>query len=184
MERRTLNRRTKHRVRNQIKSGERGFTLIELVAVIAVMSLMLAFAIPKLSTNFFTDGSKEISRWIMVKVETLKDRALREGKVYILNIDMGTQTMWITGEGMDEEAALKAQEEAERLPEDFRISDVEFPDRGRMAVGQVQIRFYPKGYSDKAMIHIQDEDFNPVTFVIEPFLPKVKRLEEDVGYNG
>ncbi len=157
-----------------------GFTLIELVVVITLLSLMLVFAIPRFESVSLFQTEKKISRWIMLKVEGLKERALRERQVYILHISTDSGEMWVTGEGMDEETLEKARESAKSLPPGYRISDVALPDQGKMAVGRVDIRFYPKGYSDKAMIHIENDDGQYLSFLIEPFLSQVKRYEDYV----
>jgi prepilin-type N-terminal cleavage/methylation domain-containing protein len=157
-----------------------GFTLIELVVVITLLSLMLVFAIPRFENVSLFQTEKKISRWIMLKVEGLKERALRDRQVYILHIGTDSGEMWVTGEGMDEEGLEKARESAKSLPPGYRISDVALPDQGKMAVGRVDIRFYPKGYSDKAMIHIENDDGRYLSFLIEPFLSRVKRYEDYV----
>ena len=41
----------------------RGFTLIELIVVIALIGLMLFFSLPRLQNNPFLDGSKKSARW-------------------------------------------------------------------------------------------------------------------------
>ncbi len=44
------------------------------------------------------------------------------------------------------------------------------------------ICFYKAGYSDKAIIHIEDEDHYQVSFLIEPFLPNMKLYQEYVSF--
>ena len=50
----------------------KGFTLIELIVVIALISIMLFLAIPKFQSDIFTDSTKKVSRWIIYKVPALK----------------------------------------------------------------------------------------------------------------
>lgn len=158
----------------------RGFTLIELVVVIALIGLLLVFAIPRFEDVSLFQGENKISRWIMLQVSGLKERALRERRVYFLHISADSGEMWVSGEDMDEETREKARASARSLPAGYRISDVAIPGQGKIAVGRVDIRFYPKGYSDKAMIHIENDDGRYLSFLIEPFLPQVKRYEDYV----
>lgn len=164
----------------RIGASAAGFTLIELVVVITLLSLMLVFAIPQFENVSLFRKDNKISRWIMLKVGGLKDRALKERQVYVLHIATDTGEMWVSGEGMDEEALEKARSSAHSLPPGYRFSDVALPDQGKIAVGRVDIRFYPKGYSDKAMIHLEDDDGRYFSFLIEPFLSRVKRYEDYV----
>jgi hypothetical protein len=45
-------------------------------------------------------------------------------------------------------------------------------------VGQADIYFNEKGYSDKAIIHLKNDDNEKFSFLIEPFLLRVRL------YNG
>ncbi|MBU1161919.1 MAG: prepilin-type N-terminal cleavage/methylation domain-containing protein, partial [Proteobacteria bacterium] len=46
----------------------KGFTLIELIVVISLISIMLFFAIPRFQSNVLSDSTKEVSRWILLKI--------------------------------------------------------------------------------------------------------------------
>jgi prepilin-type N-terminal cleavage/methylation domain-containing protein len=48
-----------------------GFTLIELIVVIALLGLMLFFSLPRLQNNPFLDDSKKSSRWLIGKIQSL-----------------------------------------------------------------------------------------------------------------
>jgi len=161
-----------------------GFTLIELVVVISLISIMLFFTVPKFQRAVSTDNSKQISRWIMVKVPALKERAIRQQKRYILHVGIDTNRMWVTNESMSEEETRKAAENGYELPGDMTLLDVEYADGVKLSDGRADIRFYKKGYSDKALIHIEDEDNNQMSFVVEPFLSSVKLHNKYVGFEG
>ena len=55
--------------------------------------------------------------------------------------------------------------------------------RGKISSGQTDITFYKNGYSDKAMIHIQDgEEYE--SYLIEPFLSEVTRYEMYASFDN
>jgi hypothetical protein len=60
--------------------------------------------------------------------------------------------------------------------------DVEFPNQDRISVGETEIYFYPKGHSDHAIIHLEDSDGRRFSFLIEPFLPNTKRIDNYVRF--
>ncbi len=157
--------------------GLEGYTLIELVVVITLISTMLFFAMPKFRDNVLTDQVRKASRWIITQTRHLKQQSIREKKDYILHVDMDADKFWISAPDMEEEALEKAENEAYRLSEDMEIIDVEFPTKGKISSGQADIYFYAKGYSDKALIHIQNDDDRQASFLIEPFLPQPKYSE-------
>jgi prepilin-type N-terminal cleavage/methylation domain-containing protein len=154
-----------------------GFTLIELMVVIALLGIMIVFSIPRLHDTLFIDDTKKSSRWIIGKVKALKESTLQKQKQYVLHIDLDTDRIWETHEAMSSESMEAAALDAYALPGDVKLIDVEFPMGGKIISGQADITFYKTGYSDKALIHIQDGN-DQLSFLIEPFLTKVKLFDK------
>jgi prepilin-type N-terminal cleavage/methylation domain-containing protein len=152
----------------------KGFTFIELIVVISLISIMLFLAIPRFQGNFLSDSTKDVSRWILLKIPYIKERAAREQKRYILHVNLDSNKLWITHGAMLEEALQSAETNGYKLPEDIKLLDVEYPDQERISVGQADIYFNEKGYSDKAIIHLENDDNEKISFLIEPFLLRVR----------
>jgi len=176
-------------------NNDHAFTLIELIVVISLISIVLAFALPKLNISFVTDHQRKLSAWIVLTVKSLKENALREQIPYVLYLDFDNQQMWAAKdapaeEKNQEEAASETsgkekeipQENKYLLPQGYKLMDVAFTDDEKIREGIVPIHFYPKGYSDKAIIHIQDADDNRYSYLIESFLPHVKIFEEYIEF--
>jgi len=159
----------------------RGFTLIELMVVISLISIMLFFSMPRFQNTIMTDSKRSTARWIIGKVRILKERSARNQKLYILHVNMDTNRLWTSNGAMSEEDLQSAQQKGYEIPGDLKVQNVEYPEKGIISFGQADICFYSKGYSDKALIHIQDDD-GKMSFLIEPFLPKVKMYEKYVGF--
>ncbi len=158
----------------------RGFTLIELIVVMALIGIMLFVAIPSFQ-HVLTDDTRKASQWIMVQVPRLKARAVSEKKVYVLHIDLDDNLLWISNGAMpdDDDSGLKREHE-KAFSEDSVLLDVAYPGDETIDSGQADIYFYPKGYSDKAIIHMEDDDGAYRSFLIEPFLSWVEMKEEYV----
>ena len=154
-----------------------GFTLIELMVVIALLGIMIVFSVPRLHDTLFLDDTKKSSRWIIGKVKALKESTIQSQKQYVLHIDLDTDRIWETHEAMSPESIETAALDAYTLPGDVKLIDVEFPVGGKIISGQANITFYKTGYSDKALIHIQDGN-DQLSFLIEPFLTKVKLFDK------
>lgn len=148
------------------------FTLIELIVVMALISIFFFFSIPKFNESMLTDHEKKVSRWIMIKVRVLKEKAVTERKRYTLHADIDQNRFWISDETMSEDALIQAEKEGFDLEDDIRLSAVEYPESESISIGQATIHFYKQGYSDMAIIRLIDNEM-PISFKIEPFLSGV-----------
>ena len=160
-----------------------GFTLIELLVAVSLIGIVLVFAIPRFHHSVLSDDTRTVSRWIILKTQSLRQRAVHDQKRYALHIDIDTGRLWITGESVpegeeqeEEEQERGAQDELQ-LPDGLRVLDVEYPGRELITSGQADVFFYPKGHSDRALIHIRSEDDEDLTFFVETFLSKVELYE-------
>ena len=154
-----------------------GFTLIELIVVMALMGLMLFFTLPRFGDNPFLDDSKQSSRWLIGKVQSLKESAIRDQRQYSLHFDLGSGRIWETNESMSpEDREDEALNNSYSLPDELRILDIEYPQKGKIYTGQAEIIFYKAGYTDKALVHMQEGN-SYLSFLIEPFLSNVQLFE-------
>ena len=138
-----------------------------------LIGIMLFFSLPRLQNNPFLDDTKKSARWLIDEVQILRENAVRDQKQYTLHLDLDRGRMWETNESMSPEDLESAELQSYALPDGMRIVDLEYPSRGKIDSGQAEILFYKAGYSDKALIHLQDGDAYQ-SFLIEPFLADIK----------
>ena len=162
--------------KNSLK--RRGFTLIELMVVMLLISIILAVAIPRFDGMPFQDSGKKLSRWMINAVRHLRATAIQRQSVQILVVDLSEQRMWLSHEEMNEEEQAAAAEKAFSLDDSMRIVNAQYPDRERINTGTFEIRFYPTGYSDQALLHLENQDAQRISYLVEPLLPKVKIVDE------
>jgi prepilin-type N-terminal cleavage/methylation domain-containing protein len=160
--------------------NNRGFTLIELIAVVALISLMLAIAVPRMEIALYQGSSKKVARWLLPKVPALKQAAAENQIRYSLNVDFAQSKLWISHQLMDEAEILEAQKQGFDIPEDLRIVEVYYPGKGGVSAEQTAIRFFSGGYSDWALIIFEDRDKHRFMFTIEPFLTTATMMDHDV----
>ena len=163
-------------------TSSQGFTLIELLVVLSLVSLMLFITIPRLQDNPFLDQNRKASMWIIGTVQALKQKSVREHQDYALHCNIDSGQLWISNESMTTEERLEAEQSGFSVPDEFRIKDIEFPGQGKISIGQSDIHFSKKGYSDMALIHVELSDNSQRSFLIEPFLPRVKLYEENISF--
>ena len=162
----------------------KGFTLIELIVVMALISILLFFSLPRFQGTFVQDSSQKAVRWVLYTVKMLRQDALKNRKTFTLHVELGAGSMWVTDESMSEEDVENARQGAYEFPDHMEILDVEFPDGEKTSYGQADVRFYPKGYSDRVMIHLRANDDEQMSLLIEPFLPNVKVYDTYVGFEN
>jgi prepilin-type N-terminal cleavage/methylation domain-containing protein len=161
----------------------RGFSLVELVVVLFLIGIMLSFTLPRFHDTILTNHTQSVSRRIIATVQSLKERSVRDQKLYILHVNLDTRRLWVTHEPMSVEERENAKQKGYALPDDVVLLDVETPGKGKIASGQADIHFYKKGYSDRALIHIEDDDHQR-SFLIETFLSRVRLYEKYVEFEG
>lgn len=158
-----------------------GFTLLELIVVMALMGIVFFFAIPRFEKSFFLDDAQQGARWLIGKLQSLREEAQRTRRLYVLNIDLEARRVWHTTEAMTLEEIELALRRAQPVPGGARVAAVEFPPDIRIANGRAEIRFYGDGHSDMALIHLQLGEATS-SFLLEPFLTQVKMFDAPVGF--
>lgn len=171
----------KQTVLSMMRRHHQGYTLIEMIVVIALLGIMITFTVPRLHSTLFLDDTDTVSRMIIGKVQALREAAIQSQKQYILHIDLDTHRIWDTDESMSEENRENAALDAYALPGNVRIVEVAFPVGGKTISGRADIRFYKTGHTDKALIHLDDGE-RQLSFLIEPFLTKVKVFEKYASF--
>jgi len=165
-----------------IRRRRAGFTLLELIVVMALMGIVFFFAVPRFEGTFLFDDAKQSARWLIGKLQSLREEALRTRHLHILVFDLDTKRVWHTTESMTLEEIELAMRRAQAIPGGARVVAVEFPPETRITSGRAEIRFYGDGHSDKALIHLQHGEAYS-SFVLEPFLTQVKMYDYLVGFN-
>ncbi|MFO7708542.1 MAG: type II secretion system protein [Desulfobacterales bacterium] len=159
-----------------------GLTLLELIVVMALIGIVFFFAVPRFEGSFLLDDAKKDSRWLIAKVQALREEAQRTRRLQVLHIDFDGGRIWATSAAMGPEAIANAAAGAARLPGGGSVAAVEFRTRGRVAAGQVDIHFYRDGHSDQALIHLRHGD-SIRSLLLEPFLSRVTVFDRLVGFD-
>ena len=159
-----------------------GYTLLELIVVMALIGIVFFFAIPRFEGSFFLDDAKQSSRWLIGKLRALREEALRTRRLQVLHIDLDNGRLWETSEAMTPEEADRAFQRAQRLPGGGRVVSVDFAELGRVSAGRADVRFFGDGHTDRVLIHVRHGD-TYTSFLLEPFLSQVKLFDQVVSFD-
>ena len=154
--------------------GRKGFTLIELAVVIALVGLFLGLTMPRFRSSLVSDDLKATTRKIVGLVKEVRNEAIREQTAYTIHLDIESNRWWTEHTGMGDEERELAKQKAFVLPQGVRFLDVWCRSKGKRAHGDFALRFSKKGYVDRTMIHIGTETNREFTVELSPFLGTVK----------
>lgn len=161
-----------------VSNRNSGFTLIELMVVLLLVGIVLAVVIPRFDGGPLQDPTKKFSRWMITRTRHLRSTAIQKQSIQALVIDMNNQRMWTISEGMSDEELSASTEKAYSIDKSMQIVNVQFPEQEPLSTGTAEIRFYPAGYSDRALIHMETDDADRFSYLLEPLLPKIKIIDE------
>jgi prepilin-type N-terminal cleavage/methylation domain-containing protein len=164
----------------QTANSTKGYTLIELVVVVALLGLFLGLAIPRLRYALVTDDVKATTRRLVGLVREVRTEAIREQKVYLIHLDLESNRLWIEYAGMGEEERALAQEQALVFPRGVKVLDVWRRGKGKQAQGEITLHFSKKGYVEQTLIHLGADDGRAFTLTLSPFLGTVKIYDKYV----
>ncbi|MDG5466890.1 prepilin-type N-terminal cleavage/methylation domain-containing protein [Deltaproteobacteria bacterium IMCC39524] len=148
--------------------GLAGFTLVELVVVMVLISLFMVFSIP-LFSNIGTSSLGTSARRLSGTIKYLFNESAISGLEYrlVYDLDQGlyrAQILEANGEQVD---APDQGREAE-LRGDVRFMDLQLPGRGKFTMGQITTRIHPSGWVEETIIHLDDGAGEMLTLRVSP----------------
>jgi len=150
-------------------AGSSGFTLVELLLVIVLMGVILAFAVPTTRDVLTGDNLKKASRQLIEMERKLRVEAVRDQTDYILWLDLPNSAYWVITSDMTPEKQGEVKKSAKHLPSGVSISDIVGENNNKQYEGEIKIKFGKNNICPPTVIHLAYEE-NKMTIVINPFL--------------
>lgn len=165
-----------------------GFTLVELAVVILILTVTFGLVLPKISSGLWQNDLKTSSRRLAGAVAQARTRAMVEGCIWTLMLDLKAGTFWTTAK-VEDEVAEPENYEKRALAGEVRFMDVQKPQEGtKTSSGRTALRFQPKGLAEPAVIHLAGPGDRVQTLFVKAFNARVairegylEREEEAVG---
>src|SRR5512133_2376685 len=158
--------------------SQRGFTLIEIAVVLAIIGMVLLLVLPRLPSS---DGEnlKISARTLGATLRYIQDRAATGRTTYYLRLEPGTDNVRVL------EAAVDGSEKEPDDPllrkrsvqEGIIVADVIIPRLGEVGDGQVRLDVAAGGLRDFVVIHLRSAENRFWTIMAFPASGKVKVLE-------
>ena len=155
--------------------GGDGFTLMELVVVMVLLSLLTAFAVPRIRTTLFTDQLKAGGRRLIGLISETGQEARRTHQPWLIEYDPALRRFTARperSETPDSEGSGSIRPYT--LPPDIRLVDITTAGGGTRQEGVVRLRFSARGYVDQTLIHLAGDSGRNLTLVLSPFLGTIR----------
>jgi general secretion pathway protein H len=184
-----------HKLKKNNFNTKSGFSLLEIVIVLAIMGSILAIALPRLMDK--KSETRKVFREFIVAGKELKGKAKLSGSTYRMAFSMEEkeQSWWVEKSTkvivLDKKKMEKAQEDEknknpDKPPPDFQIDTSIFKKKQILpsgyrfkqiesgtldlivSEGMAYIHFFPQGLIETSAIQIEDPKKNVWTIVYNP----------------
>ncbi len=184
-----------------MKKRQKGFTLVEMMVVIAVIALIAVFALPKL-TNYFKLSLNSATRNIATMVRETYNSTALTGNIHRVVYDLKDHAYWVESGPpnvlLDTADSKEKDERRKRfkfknaeppkpkfsiettitkkkiaLPSGVQFEDV-YTEQGPepITAGTAYTHFFPHGITEQTLIHLQDGEGHKVSLLISPLIGK------------
>ncbi|MGA9720995.1 MAG: type II secretion system protein [Candidatus Binatus sp.] len=172
------------RVGGRLWSASAGFTLLELAVVIFIMGLMLSIAMPYLG-GFRQAALKSQARRLAGRANYMFDEAT--GHKLVLRLIFDLDNNGYAAAKLDPYAVqpvfapdTSVSDHPVMMPPDIRIRDVTVEGVGTLNRGVISTNFYPEGYVDATVVHLDDASGDVMTLEFSPLTGQVAIINGDV----
>jgi prepilin-type N-terminal cleavage/methylation domain-containing protein len=187
-----------------------GFSMLELVLVIALIGLISTLTIPTLS-NYFSISINSVARGIATSTRQGYNAAVVTGRVHRMVYDLDNNQYWVEsgppGHLLDTEDSIQKELDKRRgvnsdapkqKPSEFKIEPnvnlkksslprgTKFKDiiteqaKEPITKGKAYTHFFPQGFSEQTIIHIEDGQKHQISLVVTTLLGKSQLFQKYV----
>jgi general secretion pathway protein H len=159
------------------RSTNRGFTLIEMMVVIIIISLVAAIVIPLLPSTD-TSNLRDTARQLSTVIRYLGDRAVMTKNRYRIKLNLTDNTLVINKIDNGEEVTPEDPFFSRKFIADgVSIEDIETPRLGKTGEGVINIDFGVAGLGEFLVIHLKGAKGDHFTVTALPYGGKVEVRE-------
>jgi len=154
------------------RTHDRGFTLLELMLVLVVMTLAMAVAFPSMSRGRSAFHLRAVARDVISTLRLARETAVTEQKIMMVVIDDQTQQVTLSDEVGDGARSFTP-------PSDVRIQGIS-ADGEQRPPGPLAIHFLSNGCAEEAQVLLTSDRGSTLRIVLDP-ITGLARVATEAG---
>ncbi len=180
------------------RSRRSGFTLIEILIVMAIIAAVMAIGLPAIQRVTYQRINSTTRKFVGL-IRTVRNDAVLLNNIYRLTIDLDKKTYWIetqreqallsdpvavdpkkkrgavAGSSSNFNMAPKYNKKPLPMPDGVAFDGVLKEKEGLIKEGMVYVHFFPSGFNEQAILYLKREGTDVVSYslVIRPTSGKV-----------
>lgn len=158
------------------KIDGKGFSLLELLVVLVIISLMSAMIVPRIGGTIEKMNLRTAANKIAASLRYARSRAVSEKKIYVASFDFDENRMVLFVDSLRPEKIIEGQEvlpQIYNLPEGAKLEMAE-SIKGEEETELFEVYFYPSGNSSGGKIILAGEKNRRYTLNIDFITGTVK----------
>jgi general secretion pathway protein H len=161
----------------------KGFTLLELIVVMAVIALTASLATPQLAEFLFADQLKVTTRKLVGLIHRASRLAQQHQEPYLLKYIDNEHRFLVEPEGSRQEngETLPTRPEALALPDTVAVGEFWTWYGGNRSGEQRVLRFSKEGYVEPTILSLHKADEREMSVVLSPFLGTIRIVDSHVA---
>ncbi|MBI2354293.1 MAG: type II secretion system protein [Deltaproteobacteria bacterium] len=155
--------------------NRRGFTLIEIVVVLAIIAMVMLLVLPRLPSSE-SENLKISARTLGATLRYMQERAATARTTYYLRLEPGTDSVKVLERAADGSEKEPGDPLLQQRPvkEGIVVADVVIPRLGQVNDGQLRLDVGMGGLRDFVIIHLRSAEGGFWTVMAFPSGGKVK----------
>ena len=154
-----------------------GFTLIELIAVITILSLVMVLVLPQLDSFTPKTRLKAAARRISHTISWIQNEAITTGEDYQICYDLNNQQYWVVLPSTDPETEKNDTLIVRDLPAGVKFKNIVISTGQEITAEQVLVRLTAKGTVDSHQITLINKKQAQLTLAVNPLTGLVEVTE-------
>jgi type II secretion system protein H len=152
----------------RLLSGSRGFTLLELIIVIAIMGITVGFIGPRLYTGISSSGMDKATREILAILQFARSTAVTRHAPYYVRFDIDGRRIGLFPRPESSGETPEMLKERE-LPPGVKLKSVKTPYQSEKIQGHLDVLVTTEGVIEQGVIYLEGSLGKVYTLVIKPF---------------